>query len=100
VGARVRVAIRAGDILLATQKPVGLSARNVLEGTIDSIETRGSTVVCRVSAGAMFVVHVTPRALRSLEISVGMRVLAGDQNTLLPARGRVAETTRSSDGWR
>jgi molybdate transport system ATP-binding protein len=74
VGDRVRVAIRAGDILLATQKPAGLSARNVLEGTIDSIETRGSTVVCRVSAGAMFVVHVTPRALRSLEIAVGKPV--------------------------
>jgi len=74
VGDRVRVAIRAGDILLATQKPVGLSARNVLEGTVDSIETRGSTVVCRVRAGAMFVVHVTPGALRSLEIAVGKRV--------------------------
>jgi molybdate transport system ATP-binding protein len=74
VGDRVRVAIRAGDILLATRKPVGLSARNVLEGTVDSIETRGSTVVCRVSAGAMFVVHVTPGALRSLEIAVGKRV--------------------------
>jgi molybdate transport system ATP-binding protein len=74
VGDRVRVAIRAGDILLATQKPVALSARNVLEGTIDSLEIRGSTVVCRVNAGAMFVVHVTPGALRSLEIAVGKRV--------------------------
>jgi molybdate transport system ATP-binding protein len=74
VGDRVRVAIRAGDILLATQKPVALSARNVLEGTIDSLEIRGATVVCRVSAGAMFVVHVTPGALRSLEIATGKRV--------------------------
>ena len=74
VGDRVRVAIRAGDILLATQKPVALSARNVLEGTIDSLEIRGSTVVCRVNAGAMFVVHVTPGALRSLEIAVGKGV--------------------------
>jgi len=74
VGDRVRVAIRAGDILLATQKPVALSARNVLEGTIDSLEIRGSLVVCRFNAGAMFVVHVTPGALRSLEIAVGKRV--------------------------
>src|SRR5271165_2424308 len=60
VGDRVHVAIRAGDILLAPQRPTGLSARNVLEGTIDSVEVRGATVVCRVDAGATFLVHVTP----------------------------------------
>jgi molybdate transport system ATP-binding protein len=73
-GDRVHVAIRAGDILLATERPVGLSARNVIEGKIGSLEIRGATVVCRVNAGPIFVVHVTPGALRSLEISVGMHV--------------------------
>jgi molybdate transport system ATP-binding protein len=74
VGDRVIVAIRAGDILLATLRPTGLSARNILEGTIDSVEVRGATVVCRVNAGAMFLVHVTPGALRALEIAAGKRV--------------------------
>jgi molybdate transport system ATP-binding protein len=74
VGDRVHVAIRAGDILLATQRPSGLSARNILEGTIDSVEVRGATVVCRVNAGTMFLVHVTPGALRALEITAGKRV--------------------------
>jgi len=74
VSDQVHVAIRAGDILLATQRPVGLSARNILEGTIDSVEIRGATVVCRVNAGAAFLVHVTPGALRALEIAVGKRV--------------------------
>ncbi len=74
VGDRVHVAIRAGDILLATQRPTGLSARNILEGTIDSVELRGATVVCSVDAGAVFVVHVTLGALRALEIAVGKRV--------------------------
>jgi molybdate transport system ATP-binding protein len=73
-GDRLRVAIRAGDILLATQRPTGLSARNVLEGMIDSVETGGGTVVCRVQAGALFIVHVTRGALRSLEIAAGKRV--------------------------
>jgi molybdate transport system ATP-binding protein len=36
-GDRVRVAIRAGDILLATEPPRALSARNVLEGKIASL---------------------------------------------------------------
>jgi len=74
VGDRVRVAIRAGDILLATQRPEGLSARNILHGTIDSVEIRGATVVCRVNAGALFLVHVTPSALRALEIAAGKPV--------------------------
>ncbi len=74
VGTRVQVAIRAGDILLATQRPAGLSARNILEGTIQSVEVRGATAVCRVSAGAVFLVHVTPGALRALEIGSGKRV--------------------------
>jgi molybdate transport system ATP-binding protein len=74
VGDQVRVAIRAGDILLATQKPVGLSARNILPGRVDSLETRGSTVVCRVNAGVSFTVHLTPGALRSLEIAAEKNV--------------------------
>ena len=74
VGDSVHVAIRAGDILLAAQRPEGLSARNILEGTVDSVEIRGATVVCRVNAGAMFLVHVTPGALRALEIARGNHV--------------------------
>lgn len=74
VGDRVQVAVRAGDILLATQRPAGLSARNILEGRIDSLEVRGGTVACRVHAGADFLVHVTPGALRSLELAPGKNV--------------------------
>jgi molybdate transport system ATP-binding protein len=74
VGNRVHIAIRAGDILLATRRPEGLSARNIVEGTIASIEANGPTVVCRVDAGAMFLVHVTPGAARSLELAAADRV--------------------------
>jgi molybdate transport system ATP-binding protein len=68
---RVKIAIRAGDILLATQPPVGLSARNLLEGKIVSLEPRGTLVVAHVEAGVMFTVHVTPGAVRALELKVG-----------------------------
>jgi molybdate transport system ATP-binding protein len=71
---RVKIAIRAGDILLATQPPVGLSARNILEGKIVSLEPRGTLVVARIEAGAMFTVHVTPGAVRALELIVGKPV--------------------------
>jgi molybdate transport system ATP-binding protein len=71
---RVKVAIRAGDILLATQPPVGLSARNILEGKIVSLESRSTMVVARVKAGVTFSVHVTPGAARALELTIGMPV--------------------------
>jgi molybdate transport system ATP-binding protein len=74
VGDSLRVAVRAGDILLASQPPAGLSARNILEGTMESMERRGATVVCNVNAGANFVVNVTPGALRALELTPGKRV--------------------------
>jgi len=73
-GSPVQVAIRAGDILLATEKPRGLSARNVLEGRIVSLEQRGTMVIARVDCGITFVVHVTPGAVRELELTTGRPV--------------------------
>jgi molybdate transport system ATP-binding protein len=68
-GDRVRIAVRAGDILLATEAPRALSARNVLEGKIVSLERRGSLVAARVDCGDTFTVHVTPGAERTLQLA-------------------------------
>ena len=74
VGHKVCVAVRAGDILLATQPPQGLSARNVMEGRIVALETRGVLTQLRVDCGTSFLVHVTPSAVRALELAPGQRV--------------------------
>jgi molybdate transport system ATP-binding protein len=68
VGAPVRLAIRAGDILLANQEPRGLSARNVLQGTLAFTVREGATVVARVDAGVFFTVHLTPSAMETLHL--------------------------------
>jgi molybdate transport system ATP-binding protein len=73
-GDRVKVAIRAGDILLAVERPIGLSARNIMEGRILSLEQRGTMVIARVECGVPFVVHVTPGAVRALGLAAGRRV--------------------------
>jgi molybdate transport system ATP-binding protein len=70
-GTPVRIAIRAGDILLAAEAPRGLSARNVIHGRITSLVREGPTVVVRVDAGAPFVVHVTPGAVDALGLGPG-----------------------------
>ncbi len=74
MGDSVRVAIRAGDILLALERPTGLSARNILHGTIESQEQRSATIICRVNSGAMFEVHVTLGAARDLNLQPGREV--------------------------
>jgi molybdate transport system ATP-binding protein len=73
-GDRVLVAIRAGDILLATSQPHDLSARNIIEGKIVAMEPRGTLVRARVDCGVEFIVHLTPGAVRSLDLAEGSRV--------------------------
>ena len=70
----VTVAIRAGDILVANVAPVGISARNILEGRIDHLQRQGPTVVTRVDAGLPFVVHLTPASVDDLKLQLGSRV--------------------------
>jgi molybdate transport system ATP-binding protein len=70
----VCIAIRAGDILLATQPPQRLSARNVLEGQIVKLETRGVITQALVDCGPQFTVHVTPGAARELQLAPGQKV--------------------------
>lgn len=75
-GDHVQIAIRAGDILLATEQPRALSARNVLAGRINSLEQRGTMFAAHVDCGVTFVVHVTPGAVRALALAQGMQVWA------------------------
>lgn len=74
VGAALRVGIRAGDVLLATVKPVGLSARNILPGKIISLAQRDVIVVAKVDCGVEMSVHLTLAARDSLELHAGREV--------------------------
>ena len=70
VGTRVRVGVRAGDLLLATEKPKGLSARNVLPGTIKTLEQRDVIISARVDCGdTIFEVHLTLAARDALQLA-------------------------------
>jgi len=72
--ARLRVGIRAGDILLATIQPQGLSARNLLPGRVVSLEQRDMIVVARVDCGVEMTVHLTLAARDVLELQPGKEV--------------------------
>jgi molybdate transport system ATP-binding protein len=74
VGSALRVGIRAGDILLATAPPVGLSARNVIPGRIASLEQRDVIVTARVKCRIEMEVHLTLAARDSLQLAPGREV--------------------------
>jgi molybdate transport system ATP-binding protein len=73
-GAAVRVAIRAGDIMIATGQAHGLSARNAIAGKVQAVRREGVTVVLYVEAGVTFEVHVTPSAAEELALVPGRQV--------------------------
>jgi molybdate transport system ATP-binding protein len=74
VGSAFRVGIRAGDILLATAAPQGLSARNVIPGRIVSLERRDVIIVARVNCRVEMEVHLTLAARDALKLEPGKEV--------------------------
>jgi len=75
VGSRLRVGVRAGDLLLATEIPRGLSARNILPGTILQLEQRDVIMAATVDCGGTeFEVHLTLAARDALQLGPGKNV--------------------------
>ena len=74
VGSALRVGIRAGDILLATAPPIGLSARNLIPGRIKSLEQRDVIVSARVKCRVEMEAHLTLAARDSLQLEPGKEV--------------------------
>lgn len=67
-GSQLRVGIRAGDILLASIQPQGLSARNIFPGRIVSLAQRDVIVVAKVDCGLEMEVHLTLAARDALHL--------------------------------
>jgi molybdate transport system ATP-binding protein len=74
VGSALRIGIRAGDILLASLQPIGLSARNIIPGQVVSLAQRDVIVAARVNCGVEMEVHLTLAARDSLQLQPGREV--------------------------
>ena len=78
VGARLRVRIAAHDVILARQRPEGLSALNILAGTVREVRTGegpGALVSLDTAAGRVLA-RVTRRSVEALGLTQGMPVHA------------------------
>jgi len=75
VDSLLRIGIQAGDLLLATEEPRGLSARNILPGTIQRLVQRDVMISAIVECGGTeFEVHLTLAARDVLQLSSGKAV--------------------------
>ncbi|UWQ60689.1 molybdenum ABC transporter ATP-binding protein (plasmid) [Leisingera caerulea] len=72
-GSQVRVRISAHEVILSRQRPEGLSALNILPGTVEHVRTGsgpGAMVSLRTPAGRVLA-RVTRRSAQALELEAG-----------------------------
>lgn len=70
----LQVRIGADDIIIATQKPEGISAGNVVPGTIRTIDLLDGQAMLTVFAGEEFCVSLTAAAVSKLALRADSRV--------------------------
>ena len=78
VGAPVRIRIRARDVMIGVEKPAGLSALNILPGTIVSMKPgEGPEVEIGIDChGAVVVARITEQSRQALGLKLGSQVFA------------------------
>jgi ABC-type molybdate transport system ATPase subunit len=73
-GSSLQVRIRGDDILIATHRPTGISAGNVLDGVIRDIEIVEGESIIKVDAAVIFTVRLTMAAVQTLALAKGQSV--------------------------
>jgi molybdate transport system ATP-binding protein len=65
----LQIGVSADDILVATERPVGISAGNVLDGMVGQIEMVDGDAILTVLAGEEFLVRITAAAVTRLGLA-------------------------------
>jgi molybdate transport system ATP-binding protein len=74
--ARVRIGLRAEDVVLAADRPGRISARNVLESRVVTCNDREGDVYVTLDVGEKLVAKVTTAAAAQLALAPGSTVYA------------------------
>jgi molybdate transport system ATP-binding protein len=101
VGRKVRVRIRARDVMIAVREPTGLSALNVLPGVITEIgPSDGPIAELRLDCGGdALIARLTRQSIATLKLSHGKRVYAVIKSVAFDRRavGRGSDMAKSAD---
>jgi len=78
IGAAVRIFVRARDVMIATRRPEGLSALNVLAATVAEIgAAEGASANLRLDLGGMtLLARLTRQSIHDLGLAPGRAVFA------------------------
>jgi molybdate transport system ATP-binding protein len=88
LGTRLRVRLRAEDVMLALERPQNISANNILEATIVSLHSDddGHADVQLRSGGAKLVSRITRASVDRLGLAAGMPVFAIVKSVIVDLR--------------
>ncbi len=74
VGQPVSVSIRASDVILASEKPTSISARNIVQASVERVETHGRSILVHAHLEQPWISEITPDALATLDLQEGKSV--------------------------
>jgi len=97
IGETVRLRVRARDVSLATLRPEGISTRNILAGTVDSIIAEPDTAFAEVSVaigGQRLRARITREAVHTLALAPGAPVHALVKSASFDRRGLAGAENR------
>jgi molybdate transport system ATP-binding protein len=106
VGARLRLRVRARDVILARRAPTDISALNILPGVVADIGARDTPVIeVRIDCnGEALIARLTRYSAEQLNLAPGLPIFAvvksvsfDSRNLGGPIRLRLAADTGSSD---
>ncbi len=74
---KVRLRVPARDVIVALEKPIGLSARNILEGRIASVTDSNGAAIAEIDCnGVTIAARLTRASARELDLTPGLPVFA------------------------
>lgn len=91
-GAQVRVRIEAHDVMLSLSRPTGISALNILPGTVTELRPGiGPGVMVQIdTAGGAVLARITRRSATAMKLAVGQPIF-GIVKAVSVAKGAIAE---------
>ncbi|MQF69697.1 hypothetical protein FIM12_05140 [SAR202 cluster bacterium AD-804-J14_MRT_500m] len=74
VGQTISISIKASDIIIAAQRPESISARNILEATIEQMTRVVNQIIVHGKTDRTWVAEVTPDAALEMTLKPGQNV--------------------------